>query len=414
MASEQEALELVQKLGSSVSTKNPNSKTTFVDTKNPLSQWIFTSASINKIDETQVSNAIDINISELRPNIPPQPRDFISRESYNLLLSQSVELNTTISELREEILTQTDRIIELENTTENEINERTAIEQTNDVLLNQLEALSETIETFSEQISAALQKSVEESIFRTSLEAQNEGYKAQISALVSQIDSLNAIIKGLYAQLGAVLIEKEVQEAAAEAAAAIDNAWNSQAVVFSLLIPTNAAGENAPLVDGNYTPKNRYYFYAKYWDEDGYTDTGTWNKKSGWPYWDIGGGLKFENFNKVPCEISFSYVYPAYVSLNASIYSRNGNQTFFEFTENNFILNPGQVKTVNANLLVTDVKDDGSRENAFYGTVWNPNANIVDIYNNNTNQPSYVEVSVKNPATGTITKTKINVAMRVT
>lgn len=421
MVSEQEALELIERLGSSTSTKSTTSKTTLVDSKNPLSQWIFSSASIYKIDETQVSNAIDVNITELKPNIPPQPRDFISRESYNSLLSQSIDLNATIAELREEVLTQTDRIIELENTTENEINERTAIEQTNDVLLNQLEALSETIDSFSEQISSALQKSVEESIFRTSLEAQNEGYKAQISALISQIDSLNAIIKGLYAQLGAVLIEKEVQEAAAEAAAAIDNAWNSQAVVFSLLKTTKSDGTPAPKVDGSHTPPHPYYFYAWYWDEKNYTDTGTWNQKSGWPYWEIGGGLKFENFNKVPCEISFSYVYPAYVGIGfnqsgTSLYTRNGNQTFFEFTENNFVINPGQVKTVNANLLVKDVKDDGNRYTgtAFYGTAWNPNANIKDIYDNKTSQPSYVEVSVKNLATGTITKTRINAGMKVT
>jgi hypothetical protein len=394
MISEQEALELVQISGSLVSSKNTTSKTVFVDDKNPLSQWIFSSASIYKIDETQIPNAIDINVSELKPNIPAQPRDFISREQYNLLLSQSIELNATIVELRDEIVSQTDRIVELENTTENEINERTAIEQTNDVLLNQLEALSETINNFSEQISTALQKSVEESIFRTSLEAQNEGYKAQIAALVSQVDSLNAIITGLYAQLGAVLIEKEIQETAAETASANEFSWNANAVVMSSLIPTEYE------FSGN---NQKYYFVAQFIDRKNNSQTGNWVESD--YKWLCGGGLNFQNFNRVPVEVKIQYFYPAYRQTNWNA----GTQVFFKFPENTFTLLPEQVKRVAALLTPNGVADDGDRDGGNYFTITRL-ANG-DIPSNGT--PAYMEIKVKNLVNGSESSVKINIGLEM-
>jgi hypothetical protein len=88
------------------------------------------------------------------------------------------------------------------------------IEQTNDLLVNQIDTLNSTIEDFSGQISTSLQKSVDESILRASLQSQKTGFKAQIEALIKQIDSLNAIIEGLQAQLGAVRQQKDLEQTA--------------------------------------------------------------------------------------------------------------------------------------------------------------------------------------------------------
>ena len=44
------------------------------------------------------------------------------------------------------------------------------------------------------------------------MQSQNAGFKAQIEALIQQINSLNSIIEGLQAQLGAVRQQKEIEQ----------------------------------------------------------------------------------------------------------------------------------------------------------------------------------------------------------
>jgi hypothetical protein len=102
----------------------------------------------------------------------------------------------------------------LESQVQTEINNRLSIEQTNDLLVNQIETLNATIEDFASQISTSLQKSVDESILRASLQSQKTGFKAQIEALIQQINSLNAIIEGLQSQLGAVRQQKDLEAVA--------------------------------------------------------------------------------------------------------------------------------------------------------------------------------------------------------
>ena len=90
-------------------------------------------------------------------------------------------------------------LIELEK----QINERLKIEQTQDVLQNQINTLTDLIELYSTKIAQVVQKSTDESILRTSLESQNAGLKAQIEGLIKQIETLYAIITGLLNQIGA-------------------------------------------------------------------------------------------------------------------------------------------------------------------------------------------------------------------
>jgi len=396
MLNEQQVIEIVDQNGSKTSTKDSKSGTLSVDKNNPFSQYIFTSASLNKIDSTQISNAVDVRVTELIPTIPQQPREFISRDSYNLLLSQSIVLNDTIDQLREEVLTQTNRITELEGLAENEINERTSIEQTNDVLLNQLEALSETVGNFSDQISNALQKSVEESIFRNSLESQNEGFKAQIAALISQIDSLNAIITGLYAQLGAVLVEKEIQDTAAEAAAGSEFSWNANAVVFTSLKPTSE------IFEGN---NQTYYFVAEFIDRKGITQTNNWGASD--YRWLCGAGLNVRNYNRVPMEITIQYFYPLYRDTKWF----GGTQQFFKFnTPNTFIIQPEANLTLPGLLTPGGVADDGEREGGNYFTTTRLANN--DIPSNGA--PAFIQITAKNTLNPDSKQSvKINMGLRM-
>jgi nucleotidyltransferase/DNA polymerase involved in DNA repair len=102
----------------------------------------------------------------------------------------------------------------LQSQVQTEINNRLSIEQLNDVLANQIDTLTGTINDFTGQISTSLQKSVDESILRASLQSQNAGFKAQIEALIQQINSLNSIIEGLQSQLGAVRQQKDLEQTA--------------------------------------------------------------------------------------------------------------------------------------------------------------------------------------------------------
>ena len=137
-----------------------------------------------------------------------------------------------MADLNVEVSNLNSTISDLESQVQSEINNRLAIEQTNDALVNQLNTLVQTIDDFALQIQNSLQKSVEESILRASLQSQNTGFKAQIQALIKQIDSLNSIIEGLQSQLGAVQNQQAiVQGTQAQAMAAGADVINDVAIV---------------------------------------------------------------------------------------------------------------------------------------------------------------------------------------
>jgi uncharacterized Fe-S cluster-containing radical SAM superfamily protein len=177
---------------------------TVVDDTNVASSLLFKELKKDKYDEEELLKAIDVNVTELKPNIPKQRKDLVPKPLYDEEVKRVEDLRREVERLNL-IQTELSAIIsELEAQVVNLTNEQLVLDQTNDVLVNQSNTLGETINDFAAQIQTALQKSVEESILRASLQAQNSGFKAQIEALIKQIDSLNAIIKGLQSQLGAV------------------------------------------------------------------------------------------------------------------------------------------------------------------------------------------------------------------
>jgi len=199
--------------GSAAVTKNEFG-VTVVEESNPASSLIFKNLTKPKYDEVELLKAIDVEVIELKPNIPTTNLDLVPRPLYNEqvelvedLRLEVQKLTITISDLRTQIIT-------LEARVQTEINNRLSIEQTNDALANQIDTMTNTINDFSNQISTSLQKSVDESILRASLQSQKTGFKAQIEALIQQINSLNAIIEGLQAQLGAVRQQKDLEQTA--------------------------------------------------------------------------------------------------------------------------------------------------------------------------------------------------------
>lgn len=205
--------------GSNVVSKN-DYNVTVVDESNPATSLLFKGLSKNKYDEAELLKAVDTTVKELAPNIPSQNLDLIPKPLYDAEIVTNNELRTEINTLNDTIEELTTQVTDLETQLQTEINNRLSIEQTNDALTNQLDTVNGTITDFTGQISTSLQKSVDESILRASLQSQNTGFKAQIKALIKQIDSLNSIIEGLQSQLGAVQQQQALQGAAQSIAAA--------------------------------------------------------------------------------------------------------------------------------------------------------------------------------------------------
>ncbi len=208
---EKELENILKISGSAVVAKNEYN-ITVVDENNAASSLLFKPLTKTKLDRGEIVKAIDIEVKELKPDIPLANRNLVPKPLYDTEVSSSNDLRKQVADLTAQVSTLKSDINTLEEQVTNEINKRLTIEQSNDVLVNQLDTINATLETFAGQISTALQKSVEESILRASLQSQNTGFKAQIESLIKQIDSLNSIIEGLQSQLGAVQQQQAIQQ----------------------------------------------------------------------------------------------------------------------------------------------------------------------------------------------------------
>jgi outer membrane murein-binding lipoprotein Lpp len=197
--------------GSAVNVKNEYG-VTIVNDSNIVSSLVFKNLSKPKYDDAELIKAVDVSITELKPNIPTPNLDLVPRPLYNEQIDLVEDLRKQVERLTITVTDLNSQITTLKSQVQTEINNRLSIEQTNDVLANQIDTLTGTINDFTGQISTSLQKSVDESILRASLQSQNTGFKAQINALIQQINSLNSIIEGLQSQLGAVRQQKEIEQ----------------------------------------------------------------------------------------------------------------------------------------------------------------------------------------------------------
>jgi hypothetical protein len=205
--------------GSSAISKNDYG-VNIVDANNVASSLLFKSLTKPKQDDVELIKAIDVVVTELKPTIPTPNLDLVPRPLYTEQVTLNEDLRKQVEDLTGQVTDLTGQVTTLTSEVETQINNRLNIEQTNDALVNQTESLTKVVGDFSTQIQNAVQKSVDESILRASLQAQNTGFKAQINALIKQIDSLNAIIEGLQSQLGAVQQQQAIQQSTAATAAA--------------------------------------------------------------------------------------------------------------------------------------------------------------------------------------------------
>ena len=209
-----ESLEKILSVSGSAAISRNEYGINVVDSNNIASSLVFKGLTKDKYDNEELVKAVDVEVKELLPNIPTANLDLVPRPLYTEQVNLVEDLRKQVQRLTLTIADLNTQITTLQAQVQTEINNRLSIEQTNDLLVNQIETLNATIEDFTSQISTSLQKSVDESILRASLQSQKTGFKAQIEALIKQIDSLNAIIEGLQSQLGAVRQQKDLEQTA--------------------------------------------------------------------------------------------------------------------------------------------------------------------------------------------------------
>lgn len=344
---EVEAKKLIDEQGSSIGIKNPASNITEVDFNKPITTWIFSPGSKNKIIKEEIEKSIDVKVSELKPNIPTTAVQSVSLEEYNNLLARLNSANLIVNQLRQSNKELNATIGGLTATTDAAIVERLAKEQINDVILNQLESLASSISQISDQLSKTIQKSIEESVIRSSLQAQNEGFKAQINALLAQIDSLNSIIQGLYNQLGAVQVQTKI-DVEADSLAQQLRGYSINSVVMYPEIPK-----------------------CKTWKAD-------WDSATAvcYPWWAVasntaepvnfikwvaGGKMTFKNLNRVQCRVIATVQHP-YNDLGGPP-SVRVPQKFFTLSRTEFDVSAGQEISITPEFtksLITQNKYSGS------------------------------------------------------
>jgi len=300
--------EILKISGSAAITKNEYG-VTIVNENDSASSLIFKSLNKDKYDDAELEKAIDVVIKELKPNIPKPNLDLVPKPLYDAEVATNEDLRKKVAALTLENEDLKQQVATLQSLIEIEINKRLIIEQTNDALSNQLTILSKTISDFALQISTAVQKSIDESILRASLQAQNKGFFAQITALIKQIDSLNSVIEGLQAQLGA----SQQQQALVQGTRATALASGADMLLETVLVKLEPSiAKSEPPIKANISSEL--------------------NGK-----WINGQTIKFTNNDKEPIKVEISVSYP-------------NNIKFFNIPETSFTVGADGTKDITLTL----------------------------------------------------------------
>jgi prefoldin subunit 5 len=321
--------------GSSAISKN-NYGVTIVDAENVASSLLFKPLTKTKQDDAELVKAVDVEVKELKPSIPTPNLDLVPKPLYTEQVTLNDDLRKQVEDLTTTVTDLNGQITTLKSEVETQINNRLNIEQTNDALVNQTESLTKVVGDFSTQIQNAVQKSVDESILRASLQAQNTGFKAQINALIKQIDSLNAIIEGLQSQLGAVQQQQAIQQSTAANAAAV----GADAFVNAVIVKFD--GEQ------KWTSQSTGLFAKVFAD----TYEGAWY---------LNGTLKLTNNDKMPVKVSMVFK------------SVNG-WNWLVIPKNNYELAGGASDEINFGINTSVVPEDVDMTSGFLGIGWTSSA----------------------------------------
>lgn len=301
--------------GSSASTKT-NAGVTIVNDSNIASSLVFQKLQSPAYDITELLKSINTSAVEINPNIPESNTNFVQKPVYDNQLLINSNIKTKINEITKIV----DQLISIKDDYNSQIQfektQQTLIKSSNTLLATSIKSLKKTIEQFNTQIEEAIQKSLLESIKRTSIVAQNRGFSKEISALLKHVNTLNLLIQTINVQIATIETKTKI-EGDARAFAAEKNGI----VLNSILVV--------------------------YWD--GFTSDVTQPKFYGWGYNDdrrmdwgnSHGRLYFKNFDKESVKVNLSATFNKTKNtpnINSLI---NFGPHWFEFGET-----PGNVNTI--------------------------------------------------------------------
>ena len=304
--------------GSSASTKT-NAGVTIVSDSNIASSLVFQKLQTSTYDITELLKSINTSAVEINPNIPESNTNFVQKPVYDNQLLINSNIKIKINEITKIV----DQLISIKDDYNSQIQfektQQTLIKTSNTLLATSIKNLKKTIKQFNTQIEEAIQKSLLESIKRTSIVAQNRGFSKEISALLKHVDTLNLLIQTINVQVATIETKTKI-EGEAQAFAAEKNGI----VLNSILV--------------------------LYWD--GFTSDVTQPKFYGWGYNDdrrmdwgnSHGRLYFKNFDKESVKVNLSATFNKTKNtpnVNGLI---NFGPKWFEFGET-----PGNVNTFNKN-----------------------------------------------------------------
>jgi len=304
--------------GSSASTKT-NAGVTIVSDSNIASSLVFQKLQTSTYDITELLKSINTSAVEINPNIPESNTNFVQKPVYDNQLLINSNIKIKINEITKIV----DQLISIKDDYNSQIQfektQQTLIKSSNTLLATSIKSLKKTIEQFNTQIEEAIQKSLLESIKRTSIVAQNRGFSKEISALLKHVNTLNLLIQTINVQIATIETKTKI-EGEAQAFAAEKNGI----VLNSILVV--------------------------YWD--GFTSDITQPKFYGWGYNDdrrmdwgnSHGRLYFKNFDKESVKVNLSATFNKTKNTpNVSGFINQGPK-WFEFGET-----PGNVNTFNKN-----------------------------------------------------------------
>lgn len=300
--------------GSSASTKT-NAGVTIVNDSNIASSLVFQKLQSPAYDITELLKSINTSAIEINPNIPESNTNFVQKPIYDNQLLTNSNIKTKINEITKIV----DQLISIKDDYNSQIQfektQQTLIKSSNTLLATSIKSLKKTIEQFNAQIEEAIQKSLLESIKRTSIVAQNRGFSKEITALLKHVNALNLLIQTINVQIATIETKTQI-EGEARAFAAEKNGI----VLNSILVV--------------------------YWD--GFTSDVTQPKFYGWGYnndrrMDWGnshGRLYFKNFDKESVKVNLSATFNKNKNTRNISGEINQGPKWFEFGEA-----PGNVNT---------------------------------------------------------------------
>ena len=300
--------------GSSASTKT-NAGVTIVNDSNIASSLVFQKLQSPAYDITELLKSINTSAVEINPNIPESNTNFVQKPIYDNQLLTNSNIKTKINEITKIV----DQLISIKDDYNSQIQfektQQTLIKSSNTLLATSIKSLKKTIEQFNAQIEGDIQKSLLESIKRTSIVAQNRGFSKEITALLKHVNALNLLIQTINVQIATIETKTQI-EGEARAFAAEKNGI----VLNSILVV--------------------------YWD--GFTSDVTQPKFYGWGYnndrrMDWGnshGRLYFKNFDKESVKVNLSATFNKNKNTRNMSGEINQGPKWFEFGEA-----PGNVNT---------------------------------------------------------------------